>query len=186
MYLLDKTLIPGDQVSNAAANLDTTTGWVINLTFNSAGYSTWATYTTNNTGKLTAFTLDGLVLSNPGIRNAITTTVTQVSGNFTQATATSLANSLKFGALPLHFEPAESQAVSAQLGTQYLQAGLIAGGIGLLLVVVYCLRHGRGGRSDRGHRHHRRLVRHLLRTTQGRGPRGSQLPLRGAPRVGAG
>ncbi len=139
VYLLDKTLIPGDQVSNAAANLDPTTGWVINLTFNSAGYSTWATYTTNNVGKQTAFTLDGQVLSSPKINGAITTTVTQVSGNFTQATATSLANSLKFGALPLHFEPAESQAVSAQLGTEYLQAGLIAGGIGLLLVVLYCL-----------------------------------------------
>ena len=139
VYLLDKTLIPGDQVSNAAANLDPSRGWVINLTFNSAGYSTWATYTTNNVGKQTAFTLDGQVLSSPQIHGAITTTVTQVSGNFTQTTATSLANSLKFGALPLHFQPAESQAVSAQLGSQYLQAGLIAGGIGLLLVVVYCL-----------------------------------------------
>ena len=139
VYLLDKTLIPGDHVSSAAANLDPSQGWVINLSFNSAGYSTWANYTTNNVGKQTAFTLDGKVLSSPRINGAITTTVTTVSGNFTQATATSLANSLKFGSLPLHFESANSEAISAQLGTEYLRAGLIAGGIGLLLVVLYCL-----------------------------------------------
>jgi protein-export SecD/SecF family membrane protein len=55
------------------------------------------------------------------------------------ASAKALADSLKFGALPLAFDRQESEQVSAELGIQYLQAGLIAGGIGLLLVVLYCL-----------------------------------------------
>jgi len=63
----------------------------------------------------------------------------EISGSFTQASAAALANSLKFGSLPLAFEAAESVSVSAQLGLEYLTAGLIAGGIGLLLVIIYCL-----------------------------------------------
>ncbi|GGM14082.1 protein translocase subunit SecD [Nakamurella endophytica] len=140
VYLLDATLIPGTQIDNAAAALDQNgAGWVINVSFDSAGYKTWSNYTANNVNKQTAFTLDGQVLSAPAIRQAITTTVTQVSGNFTQASATSLANSLKYGALPLNFGSGTAQSVSAELGSEYLTAGLIAGGIGLLLVVVYCL-----------------------------------------------
>ncbi len=140
VYLLDATLIPGNQVSSAGAVLDSTTaGWVINVSFNSTGFNTWSNYTTNNVGKQTAFTLDGQVISAPSIRQAITTPVTQVSGSFTQQSATALANSLKFGALPLNFDAGESVSISAQLGLQYLRAGLIAGGIGLLLVIVYCM-----------------------------------------------
>jgi preprotein translocase subunit SecD len=62
-----------------------------------------------------------------------------VSGSFTPDSAKALADSLKFGALPLAFDRQESEQVSAELGFQYLKAGLIAGGIGLALVVLYCL-----------------------------------------------
>ena len=84
-------------------------------------------------------TLDGQVISAPRISGPITTPATEISGSFTQASAAALANSLKFGALPLAFDRAESVNVSAQLGLEYLTAGLIAGGIGLLLVIIYCL-----------------------------------------------
>lgn len=139
--LLDKTLIPGKDISNAASVFDAAQcgGWCINVSFSSSGLSVWSTYTANNVGKQTAFTLDGAVLSAPSVRQAITTAVTQVSGNFSQASATSLANSLKYGALPLQFKQIDSERVSAQLGLEYLKAGLIAGGIGLALVIIYCL-----------------------------------------------
>lgn len=140
LYVLDKTLIPGDQVASASAGLDSGgSGWVINVGFNSTGFNTWAAYTTANVGKVTSFTLDGQVLSASTIREPITTPTTQVSGGFTQATATSLANSLKFGSLPLQFILDKSDEVSAEVGSESLQAGLIAGGIGLLLVILYCL-----------------------------------------------
>ena len=60
--------------------------------------------------------------------------------SFTQQEATDLANVLKFGALPLNFEIVERQTVSPTLGEDQLKAGLLAGAIGLVLVVVYLLR----------------------------------------------
>ncbi len=140
IYLLGPTLIAGTQISTATSGQSQQgAGWVVNLSFKSDGYSTWASYTASHTGTLTAMTLDGQVISAPRISGPITTTTTEISGSFTQASAAALANSLKFGSLPLAFEAAESVSVSAQLGLEYLTAGLIAGGIGLLLVVIYCL-----------------------------------------------
>ncbi len=149
VYLLDKTIIPGAQIANAGAAFDSTQAtWAINIQFNDAGYKTWSTYTANHNkstdaagtgGSITAFTLDGAVLSAPQISEAINTATTEVTGNFTQDSATALANSLKYGALPLHFDASSTESISAELGGEYLQAGLIAGGIGLLLVVLYCL-----------------------------------------------
>ncbi len=140
IYLLDKTLIAGTQINTATSGQSTQgAGWVVNMTFKSDGYATWSSYTAANVGKLTAMTLDGQVISAPRINGAITTPGTEISGSFTQESAAGLANSLKFGALPLAFDRAESVNVSAQLGLEYLKAGLIAGGIGLLLVVIYCL-----------------------------------------------
>jgi preprotein translocase subunit SecD len=140
IYLLDKTLIAGTQIDTATSGQSTQgAGWVVNMTFKSQGYATWSSYTAANVGKLTAMTLDGQVISAPRINGAITTPGTEISGSFTQETAAGLANSLKFGALPLAFDRAESVNVSAELGLEYLKAGLIAGGIGLLLVVIYCL-----------------------------------------------
>jgi preprotein translocase subunit SecD len=141
VYLLEATLVAGTEISDATSGFDTQNGqgWIVNVTFKSGGFSTWSSYTTNNVGTQTAFTLDGEVLSAPVIQQPITTATTTVSGSFTQQSAKALADSLKFGALPLSFEPQESEQVSAELGFQYLKAGLIAGGIGLALVVLYCL-----------------------------------------------
>jgi preprotein translocase subunit SecD len=140
IYLLDKTLIAGTQIDTATSGQSTQgAGWVVNMTFKSDGYSTWSSYTATHTGTLTAMVLDGQVISAPRISGPITTPGTEISGSFTQASAAALANSLKFGALPLAFDRAESVNVSAQLGLEYLTAGLIAGGIGLLLVIIYCL-----------------------------------------------
>jgi len=139
MYILEPTLIPGSQVSGATAGIGQTGGWAINLQFNQTGFGTWASYTAGHVKTLTAFTLDGQVLSAPSISGPINTPTTEVSGSFNQASATSLANSLKFGALPLKFNMDKTDDVSAEVGADSLRAGLIAGGIGLLLVVLYCL-----------------------------------------------
>jgi len=151
IYLLDKTLIPGTQISDATSGYDTQSGqgWIINVTFKADGFKTWSNYTTAHydttngsnppAASYTAFTLDSEVLSAPVIQQPITTATTTVSGSFNQESAKSLADSLKFGALPLAFDRQESEQVSAELGFQYLKAGLIAGGIGLVLVVLYCL-----------------------------------------------
>lgn len=140
VYLLEPTLIPGTEIKEATSHFDGQNGgWIINVTFHQNGFRTWSSYTTGHVGTQTAFTLDSQVLSAPSIRQPITTATTTVSGNFTQDSSKALADSLKFGALPLAFDRQESAQVSAELGSQYLKAGLIAGGVGLILVILYCL-----------------------------------------------
>ncbi|MBI3688971.1 MAG: protein translocase subunit SecD [Actinobacteria bacterium] len=135
-----KTPLEGTQIANAQAQYDTQNlqGWVVLLDFRSAGQTTWAEYTAANVGKNVAFTLDGKVVSAPTIQGAINGQ-TQITGNFDESSAKDLANSLKYGALPLAFTQANAQTVSPTLGTDQMRAGLLAGGIGLLLVVIYTL-----------------------------------------------
>ena len=139
-YLLGPAVVEGTQITSASAGtLSTTNEWVVNVEFNSAGSSKWATYTAANVGNSVAVTLDGRVVSAPRINGAIPGGSTQITGSFNQATATELANQLKYGALPLSFTQATAQSISTELGAEQLRAGLIAGAIGIALVFVYAL-----------------------------------------------
>ena len=91
-----------------------------------------------------AIVLDGVVVSAPRINEAIPSGNAQITGSFTQQDATDLANILKYGALPLAFDRGEVQQVSPTLGAEQLRAGLLAGGLGLLLVVLYIFLFYRG------------------------------------------
>jgi preprotein translocase subunit SecD len=72
-------------------------------------------------------------------QSAINGQATSITGNFDHGSATDLAQKLKYGALPLTFKAQQAQSVSATLGTAQLKAGLLAGGIGLVLVIIYSL-----------------------------------------------
>jgi preprotein translocase subunit SecD len=140
IYLLDKSIISGDQIDSASAGFDQQhSQWVVNLKFKSAAANTWSDYTAAHVGTQTAFVLDSQVVSAPAIREAIPGGNTQVTGNFTGAKARDLANVLKYGSLPLSFESSEAETVSATLGLTSLRAGLIAGAIGLAIVLLYSL-----------------------------------------------
>jgi preprotein translocase subunit SecD len=91
-----------------------------------------------------AIVLDGLVVSAPRIISAITAGNAQITGNFTQTDSSDLANVLKYGALPLAFDSGEVQQISPTLGSDQLHAGLLAGAIGLILVLLYSLLYYRG------------------------------------------
>jgi len=95
-----------------------------------------------------AIVLDGLTLMASGFNSSVTSAITdgrvQISGGFTQASASTLANQLSFGSLPLTFTVQSEQAVSATLGTEQLRNGLIAGLIGFLLIIVYLAWQYRG------------------------------------------
>lgn len=86
-----------------------------------------------------AIVLDGRVISAPRTLAAITDGNPQISGSFSQETSGVLADQLKFGALPIGFQVQSSETITATLGLSQLQSGLIAGLIGLILVVVYSL-----------------------------------------------
>ncbi|WP_343576385.1 protein translocase subunit SecD [Mycobacterium sp.] len=139
-YLLAPSIISGDQIENASSGMDQHSGgYVVDVQFKSAAANTWADFTASHIGTQTAFTLDSQVVSAPRIEEAIPGGRTQIHGQFSSAQAKELANVLKYGSLPLSFESSEAQTVSATLGLTSLRAGLIAGGIGLILVLLYSL-----------------------------------------------
>jgi preprotein translocase subunit SecD len=149
-YALGPVEIEGTEITNASSGLKVgsngvvTNEWVVNMTFNSAGSAQFAT-TTARIAKLTsplnrfAMVLDRLVISAPSVSTVIPDGRAEISGSFTRTSAATLANQLNFGALPLTFTVQSEQQVSATLGTEQLQKGLLAGLIGLVLVVGYSL-----------------------------------------------
>ncbi|MFC4585107.1 protein translocase subunit SecD [Sphaerisporangium corydalis] len=149
-YVLEKAAVKGTEVSGATSGVDSTTGeWIVSVNFKSQGASQFAKIT----GQITsapqprnqlAMVLDGVVISAPVIEEPIPGGQARISGSFTQKTSTDLANELKFGALPLKFVQSSIEEVSGTLGADQLRGGLLAGGIGLILVVFYSLLYYRG------------------------------------------
>jgi preprotein translocase subunit SecD len=88
--------------------------------------------------------LDGLVVSAPSIREAIPSGEAQITGSFSQVEAQDLANVLKYGSLPLAFDRGEVQQVSPTLGADQLEAGLLAGALGMGLVLIFSVAYYRG------------------------------------------
>ncbi|MCP3801344.1 protein translocase subunit SecD [Allokutzneria sp. A3M-2-11 16] len=139
-FVLGKVFLPGREISDAAAGQDQNSpGYVISVNFRPVGSDIWSKFTSANVGKRAAFVLDGRVVSAPNINEPILGGNTQISGRFTLAEAQDLANILKYGSLPLAFDQSEAETVSATLGLASMQAGLIAGAIGLVLVFGYCM-----------------------------------------------
>ncbi|GAA2872742.1 protein translocase subunit SecD [Pseudonocardia halophobica] len=138
-YILGPTVVEGTQIASAQASQNQQgVGYVVDLSFKADGSKAWGDYTAAHIGEQAAFVLDGEVVSAPTIQGALYGN-TQVSGNFNQQQAQDLAGILRYGSLPLSFEASDAQTVSATLGLASLEAGLIAGAIGLVLVFVYCL-----------------------------------------------
>ena len=149
-YLLGPTLIEGNQLASAVAGIpQNNVNWVVNLEFNPQGAAAFETATRELSQKSDpqnrfAIVLDGVSISAPSVNEPIPGGRAEISGNFTQKSATELANVLKYGALPLAFDVSEVNNVSATLGGEQLRAGIIAGIIGLVLVVGYCFLYYRG------------------------------------------
>ncbi|WPR63068.1 protein translocase subunit SecD [Glutamicibacter protophormiae] len=149
-YILGPQEIPGDQISDAYAQLargvngSVTGEWVVVIEFNSEGTKTFAD-TTQRLISLTgsrnqfAIVLDGNTISAPTTNAVISDGRPQISGGFTQETSQALAEQLKYGALPISFDIQSEQQVSATLGADQLKAGLIAGIIGLIAVFIYSI-----------------------------------------------
>jgi len=150
-YILAPAEVLGRQISKASAGLDAQSGsaWYVSLTFNGEGTSAFGAITSRVTSlaaplNQVAIVLDGLVVSAPRINEAIPSGNAQITGSFTQLEAQDLANVLKYGALPLSFDRGEVQQVSPTLGADQLSAGLLAGGLGLGLVLLYSMLYYRG------------------------------------------
>jgi preprotein translocase subunit SecD len=153
-YVLDKSTVTGEDLSSASASLATTGSWQVNLNFNSTGAKNFATLTESMYAKYAgsastpqnnfAIVLDGVPVSIAYIQQPIANGQGQITGSFTQNQADYLANVLTYGHLPLSFQNQSTESISAQLGSAQLQAGLLAGAVGLLLVVIYSFLYYRG------------------------------------------
>ncbi len=156
-YVLDKAKVTGGELKSPAAVLDSSNNeWVVTFNLNGQGSAAFGTLTSSmydtysNSGTPTsvlddfAIVLDGKVIEAPYVQQPITGGQSQISGNFTEASANYLANVLKYGALPLSFKIQQSSSVSPALGSAQLSAGIIAGALGLLLVVIYSFLYYRG------------------------------------------
>ena len=147
-YLLSPAVIEGTQLKSASAGVpQQQVEWVVNLAFKSAGTQafTQVSRALYNTGEQFAIVLDGKVISAPQMNGVITNGQAEISGHFTEASAQSLATSLKFGALPITFEKDPSvETVGPSLAGNQLNGGITAGIIGLVLVMLYCLLYYRG------------------------------------------
>jgi len=164
-YALGPAVVEGTDLTAVTTGIEqNSTQWVVIITMNDKAASAFGTLTTNQynnyysgyqSGNVddeyldqTAIVLDGNVTSAPVTTEPLTSGTFQIQGpepnGFNQDQATQLANILKYGSLPLSFTPLTVQAVSAQLGRASLDAGLIAGIIGLGIVVIYMFCYYRG------------------------------------------
>jgi preprotein translocase subunit SecD len=147
-YILGPAEMTGTDVKSANATIDqggggvSTGEWIVQLNFKSA--SKWGALTEKYVGKQVAIVLDGLTESAPNIQEKIPGGQARISGSFTEKSARSLANVLKYGALPVQFEQSQTQTISPTLGKKSLHAGLLAGILGLGLVLLYAMVYYRG------------------------------------------
>ena len=166
IYLLGPVIVPGTEISSASSVPPSVGGqgggsavWTVSLNLKSSGQSKWAKYTGahNTGGQDTTTDISHVRIEWHAVRRlrrvhprrgrhlravqprAINGQATQISGGFTESSAGTLAKQLKYGALPLNFRLLTNLDVSATLGTAQLKAGMLAGGIGLILVVLYSL-----------------------------------------------
>lgn len=149
-YILGPVEVAGETISDASNGLvsnqqGVSTGqWAVNIVFNGKGSAEFADVTKRLVAEQGvknqfAIVLDGRVISAPTTQAAITNGKPQITGSFTQESSKVLADQLKFGALPIGFKVQSNDSISSTLGTSQLQSGLLAGLIGLILVVLYSL-----------------------------------------------
>ena len=147
-YILGPVEIAGKTITDSTSSVvsnsqGVSTGqWAVNIVFNSQGTSQFNTFTQRLLVLPTprnqfAAVLDGRVITAPAVQGA--SGKPQITGSFTQASSKALADQLKFGALPIGFKVQSNESISATLGASQLQSGLLAGLIGLILVVLYSL-----------------------------------------------
>ena len=164
-YVLGQAVYVGGDITSVTAGLQqNSAAWVVNLSLNGGAATRFAALTTHQYDSYaagstsgnqddqaldsTAVVLDGNVTSAEVTAEPIVGGNVQITGGgstgFTQAQATGLADALRYGSLPLDFQPLTENTVSAQLGHSSLEAGLVAGVIGLSLVTIYLFAYYRG------------------------------------------
>ncbi|WP_284974532.1 protein translocase subunit SecD [Arthrobacter sp. efr-133-TYG-104] len=158
-YILGPVEVKGQDISSSSydpvqgAQGSVTNSWGVTITFDAAATAKFKDVTTrlnqfyaasqaqggNDPKSQFAIVLDDKVISAPRALAVISDGKPQITGNFTQASAKALSDQLRYGALPISFDIQSQEQISATLGGDQLRLGLLAGIIGLSLVVIYSL-----------------------------------------------
>jgi preprotein translocase subunit SecD len=136
-------LFSGDQIASATVGQDQNGRPAVDFVLKEDGKNKFADYTKNNVGSYFAITLDGAVISAPVIRDAIPTGNVQITGGglagFAAKDAQNLVTVLKYGSLPFPITALSSETISATLGSQFLVQTVLAGLLGISLVLAFML-----------------------------------------------
>ena len=137
-------ILDGKQVASAKAGMteDKATGskaYIVSLTFTEEGKQAFAEATTNGVGKPIYIIYDNQIISAPTVREAITGGQCQIDGMADYEEAINLASTIRIGSLSLKLEELRSQVVGAQLGEEAIHTSLIAGAIGLIIVILFMI-----------------------------------------------
>jgi preprotein translocase subunit SecD len=144
-YRLGAVDLTGDAIDRATAVLDTgggvsvATGWQISFDTTDEGAGPWGELTTELVGQQLAIVVDRQVISAPTVEDPITNGTGIISGSFTEQRAKDLATQLNAGALPVELTTEQVVTVSPTLGKESLDAGILAGVAGLILLALYLL-----------------------------------------------
>ena len=134
-------LFSGDQVSSATVGTDQNGRPSVDFVLKPDGAAKFADYTANHIQDFFAITLDSSVISAPVIQNSIPNGQVQITGGglagFNAKDATNLVTVLKFGSLPFPIQELSTEQISATLGSQFLDQSLLAGALGILLVITF-------------------------------------------------
>lgn len=132
------TIMTGAALSNVAVQVNPTSGqYEVSFELKSDAAKTFADFTSTHVGKVLAIVLDKKVISAPTINSAITDGKGVIQGNFSAQTANDLAVQLRYGSLPIPLKVVTSQTVGPTLGQDSLRKSLLAGIIGLSVVVLF-------------------------------------------------
>jgi preprotein translocase subunit SecD len=132
------TIMTGAALSNVGVQVNPTSGqYEVSFELKSDAAKTFADFTSTHVGKVLAIVLDKKVISAPTINSAITDGKGVIQGNFTSQTANDLAVQLRYGSLPIPLKVVTSQTVGPTLGQDSLRKSLLAGIIGLSVVVLF-------------------------------------------------
>lgn len=131
------TIMTGKDLKSVAVDSPISGTYQINFQLTTEGSQIFADYTTNNVGKILAIVLDNKVISTPRINSAITEGSGTIQGSFTYDEANQLAVQLRYGSLPIPLTVEQIRIIGPTLGQDSLQKSLVAGGVGLLLVILF-------------------------------------------------
>lgn len=138
----DKVVLEGSDIADAEAGYyqgELGNEYIVSLTLNPAGTKKFAEATAANIGKRIAIVYDGEVISAPTVQTAIETGEAQISGQASYEEADRLATTIRIGALPLELRELRSNVVGAKLGAEAISTSLLAGMIGLILVILFMM-----------------------------------------------